>query len=272
MPNRPSNENTSDVTQGILSRIFTSVARKYPRAVRVMKEIGALPEHIASVYKGSPTIYDLQQESYTDSLTGLPNRNAFNNALTRMIESSIRHPLADPLSVVFCDLDGFKKINDTLGHDQGDLALQDMATMFKRLIHPRRSDLFGRLGGDEFAYIGIGNRIKIEKIFLDLQHDLDIRKTATSITDPNGIPYDVKPRDRHGMSYGVACLNETFISEYGCKNFSDLQQLIQNGTMTSSRIAADLVKEADHNMYANKIRRNGQRAIPPISTTFDMAA
>ena len=84
-----------------------------------------------------------------DALTDLPNRMLLNDRLAQAIESARRH--RHQLAVVFLDLDGFKKINDSLGHGTGDRLLQSVA---RRLVASvRRSDTVSRHGGDEFVVL-----------------------------------------------------------------------------------------------------------------------
>ena len=84
-----------------------------------------------------------------DSLTGLPNRNMFLGELDRTIARARRQGTA--FAVFFIDLDRFKTINDTLGHDAGDQLLQTMADRLRGAV--RESDLVARLGGDEFVVL-----------------------------------------------------------------------------------------------------------------------
>ena len=84
-----------------------------------------------------------------DSLTSLPNRFMFSEILNLAIESARRN--SRKLAVLFIDLDRFKNINDTLGHEAGDLLLNEMAGRFKQCL--RASDVVGRLGGDEFVIL-----------------------------------------------------------------------------------------------------------------------
>jgi diguanylate cyclase (GGDEF)-like protein/PAS domain S-box-containing protein len=84
-----------------------------------------------------------------DALTGLPNRITFNERLTRAIAQARRH--GRTLAVLFIDLDRFKLINDTLGHESGDQVLRDAA---ERLVtNLRAGDTVARLGGDEFVVL-----------------------------------------------------------------------------------------------------------------------
>ena len=84
-----------------------------------------------------------------DALTGLPNRLMFSQLLNQAIQSAQRHKRQ--LAVFFIDLDRFKIINDSLGHDAGDQLLQEMARRFKQSL--RAVDVVGRLGGDEFVIL-----------------------------------------------------------------------------------------------------------------------
>ncbi len=84
-----------------------------------------------------------------DTLTRLMNRRAFFEAGTAEVERSKRY--AHPLTVAFLDLDDFKRLNDTQGHDAGDAALRATARALLRAL--RSSDRVARLGGDEFAVL-----------------------------------------------------------------------------------------------------------------------
>ena len=84
-----------------------------------------------------------------DSLTGLPNRQMFMDRLEQEIKKS--HRAALPLALMFLDLDRFKEINDTLGHDMGDILLKETARRLCSCV--RESDTVARLGGDEFTII-----------------------------------------------------------------------------------------------------------------------
>ncbi len=89
---------------------------------------------------------ELEKRAQFDELTGLPNRKLFTEQLTRAIGRSQRKSV--PLAVLFIDLDRFKSVNDTLGHDVGDAVLREVA---QRLVtNLRVGDFSGRCGGDEF--------------------------------------------------------------------------------------------------------------------------
>ena len=91
----------------------------------------------------------VQHLAYHDVLTGLPNRAMFNRHLSHAIAQAQRHE--KKLAVLFIDLDRFKIINDTLGHDAGDLLLQEVARRIRACL--RENDMVARLGGDEFVVL-----------------------------------------------------------------------------------------------------------------------
>lgn len=97
-----------------------------------------------------------------DELTGLPNRVLLRDRLTASIAQHARHQ--EQLALLFIDLDGFKDVNDTYGHDVGDELLIQIAKRFKGAI--RRSDTVARFGGDEFVVLltGLHDKTQVEPI------------------------------------------------------------------------------------------------------------
>ena len=87
--------------------------------------------------------------SLTDDLTGLPNRRAFEDSLSREVKRSLRYGHA--LSALMVDLDHFKRINDTYGHAAGDELLRAVAKCLREAI--REQDILARWGGEEFALL-----------------------------------------------------------------------------------------------------------------------
>ncbi|WP_050607467.1 EAL domain-containing protein [Clostridium niameyense] len=84
---------------------------------------------------------------YFDELTGLPNRRYFKN----FIENIINKHKENYFAVMFLDLDNFKLINDTLGHQEGDILLKEFSKRIKQII--RKNDILARIGGDEFLFL-----------------------------------------------------------------------------------------------------------------------
>jgi diguanylate cyclase (GGDEF)-like protein/PAS domain S-box-containing protein len=87
--------------------------------------------------------------AHHDALTGLPNRVLFNERLSAAISLAHRH--GNALGILYIDLDGFKRINDTLGHRNGDHLLQQVSGRLTQCV--RESDAVARLGGDEFVVL-----------------------------------------------------------------------------------------------------------------------
>lgn len=104
----------------------------------------------------------LERLSNTDPLTGLPNRRLFNALLQHGIDLALRN--GTRLGVIFLDLDQFKQINDSLGHDVGDVLLQAVALRLRETL--RTSDTLARIGGDEFNMLieGFQERSAIEPL------------------------------------------------------------------------------------------------------------
>jgi diguanylate cyclase (GGDEF)-like protein len=91
----------------------------------------------------------LEPDALLDSLTGCYNRNVFYTELQSEISRAERYKM--PLSIMEFDIDHFKKVNDTYGHDTGDRVLKELAGLVKQLL--RSSDTFARTGGEEFVLL-----------------------------------------------------------------------------------------------------------------------
>jgi len=91
----------------------------------------------------------LKSLAFRDTLTGALNRRAFSSIAEQRLARARRDGLQ--LALLYCDLDGFKQINDTLGHDVGDMVLKEMVERMSSVL--RRSDNLARWGGDEFAML-----------------------------------------------------------------------------------------------------------------------
>lgn len=113
-------------------------------------ELLASAAHLAGIAVERKQVEErLYQLANYDKLTGLPNRSAFSSALNHALHHAHRQCLK--LTIFFLDLDEFKLINDTLGHDVGDKLLQDVARRLQENV--REDDQIARLGGDEFTVL-----------------------------------------------------------------------------------------------------------------------
>lgn len=108
----------------------------------------SLQTMVTSLSQKEVELGNMQSLAHYDHLTGLPNRNALETYLEDAFEDPEQQPC---LSFLYIDLDGFKKINDTLGHQSGDILLQKVAQRLSQLT--REHDITVRLGGDEFLVV-----------------------------------------------------------------------------------------------------------------------
>ncbi|MCU7947880.1 MAG: GGDEF domain-containing protein, partial [Candidatus Thiodiazotropha sp. (ex Cardiolucina cf. quadrata)] len=118
-----------------------------------MKDKSGTITHYLAVFSDLSQRNSVQNQihllAYYDTLTGLPNRELFNDRLKLSLSQSCRDK--SKVALFFLDLDGFKVINDTLGHATGDLLLSAVAYRLSNRL--RESDTVARLGGDEFTVI-----------------------------------------------------------------------------------------------------------------------
>jgi diguanylate cyclase (GGDEF)-like protein/PAS domain S-box-containing protein len=116
---------------------------------------------------------DLEYRAYHDELTGLPNRALLNDRLTHALKRSERDQSA--IAVLFLDLDRFKIVNDSLGHDAGDRLLIQVAQRMTEGL--RASDTVARLGGDEFVVV-------VEDVKDDLEVHAAVQRVAAILEQP----------------------------------------------------------------------------------------
>jgi diguanylate cyclase (GGDEF)-like protein len=106
---------------------------------------------------------ELKTLSLTDELTGLYNRRGFFNLSEQQLKLAKR--AKEKVYMLYLDIDRFKEINDTFGHNEGDEALKDIAMILRDSY--RESDVIGRIGGDEFVVFPIGTNYETIKIVVD---------------------------------------------------------------------------------------------------------
>jgi diguanylate cyclase (GGDEF)-like protein len=137
----------------------------------------------------------LSKMAYYDSLTGLSNRAGWHERATGALGRARRR--TERVAVVILDLDGFKSINDSLGHDAGDGVLQEIAHRLSRVV--REYDVVARLGGDEFAML-----------LTDIGQSSDVRRLVDRILKDLRLPVVVSDGVEVvvGASFGVAVFPE----------------------------------------------------------------
>jgi len=156
--------------------------------------------------------------AHHDDLTGQPNRVLFMDRLDTAIKGARRRKTG--VAVLFVDLDGFKAVNDQLGHMMGDLLLNKVAKRLKSCV--RESDTVGRYGGDEFTIL-----------LLDISRKEDTDRFARKILNVVQTPYKLDSKIAHiSCSIGIAIYPE------------------------SAKLPEDLVMKADEAMY--KVKNGGK--------------
>jgi diguanylate cyclase (GGDEF)-like protein len=129
---------------------------------------------------------------HRDTLTGLPNRSLLADRMQQALARAQRN--SSQIAVLFLDLDGFKSINDTLGHDAGDLALKETARRLLAVV--RETDTLARVGGDEFVLLATDLRDNAEN---------DARILAGKCLDAVTQTLHLKDTDcKIGVSIGIA--------------------------------------------------------------------
>jgi diguanylate cyclase (GGDEF)-like protein len=116
---------------------------------RVVSMLGQFAAHAALALKNSWLLQQVQRLAETDGLTGLANRRTFETTLERELSRSARS--GEPVTLVMVDVDHFKKLNDTYGHQAGDEVLERVAAVLASAC--RDFDTAARYGGEEFAVI-----------------------------------------------------------------------------------------------------------------------
>jgi diguanylate cyclase (GGDEF)-like protein len=157
---------------------------------------------------------DLRQLVITDTLTGCRNRRFFQEVITRELNRHRRY--GTPLSILFIDIDRFKTINDTLGHEVGDRVLRDVAAFLLQNI--READYVFRWGGDEFLVLMACGQAEAERRGLQLQGAFDALPWLAELPD--------------GVGLSIGCVEVPF----------------------ATRDVMSLVQAADERMYVNKKR------------------
>jgi len=119
--------------------------------VRAMQRIMQMRHSLLKVtHKLDTANHELKRLSAMDGLTGIPNRRHFDESLAREWRRAMRDK--KPLSLLMCDIDGFKQFNDTYGHQAGDACLKSVANLLQSSLR-RPGDIIARYGGEEFAAI-----------------------------------------------------------------------------------------------------------------------
>lgn len=172
--------------------------------------------------------YELTHLATHDSLTGLPNRTMFNEQLEIRFHSASRHERN--LALFFMDLDGFKTINDTHGHEVGDKLLVELADRLRKCV--RKEDIIARMGGDEFTML------------LSEPHRIDdVTLVAEKLIETVNRPFRIGDHICHvGISIGISLFPR-------CADTSDKLLCLADDAMYAA-------KEAGKNTFSFSIPTN----------------
>lgn len=168
--------------------------------------------------------------AHFDYLTDLPNRAYLLNVLNHSIALSMRDKLR--MAVLFVDLDGFKQVNDTLGHDAGDLLLQGVSRRLKETI--RDADTLARVGGDEFI------------IVLDnVGSEENATQVAGKLIAAMARPFDLRGHEgRVGASIGIAIFPDDATSAVDLFKYADkAMYLAKQSGKNTSRLYRDVLQK-----------------------------
>ncbi|MEK6245829.1 MAG: EAL domain-containing protein [Pseudomonadota bacterium] len=131
---------------GVMEFFSRKIAQPDEALLQVVRAIGS---QIGQFVVRNQAEERVRHLAHFDELTGLPNRSLFNQRLSHALARARRAD--EPLAILFIDLDRFKNINDTLGHEAGDRALKEIAQRLRGCL--REVDTVSRLGGDEFVVL-----------------------------------------------------------------------------------------------------------------------
>ncbi|MGI8792740.1 MAG: putative bifunctional diguanylate cyclase/phosphodiesterase [Acidimicrobiales bacterium] len=209
----------------------------------------------------SEEVKEREHQALHDPLTGLPNRVLLYRQLKTTIDR--RAKSREPMAAMLLDLDGFKEINDTLGHHNGDLLLQDMA---RRLERARPTDVtVARLGGDEFAVLAPSVSTRAEAIAL-------AERLATALEQPtllDGLNVDLSgsigiamwPLDGHDAG---TLLKRADVAMYRAKSARSRIAVYEETSETASPRRATILRELRAAVDGGALTVHYQ---PQVSTT-----
>jgi diguanylate cyclase (GGDEF)-like protein len=211
-------------------------ARGFEREdVRVLETVA---NQAAVALRNGELVDQLRHESLHDSLTGLPNRSH----LQRDLDARLRDGTPTPFAVGILDLDSFKEVNDTLGHEQGDELLQEVAR--RMVIALRSRAVVCRLGGDEFAIIvdSCTTKEAAELVALRLHAALDAPVLLSGIEINVSGSLGIALAPQHGTAAGVL-LRRADQAMYEAKHAGRTVRVFDDGLDTASPSKLALVAE-----------------------------
>ena len=205
-------------------------------------------QDISIIKSAEKKIFDM---AYFDELTGLANRNHFHQQLNTQIKHAKRKN--NKLAILFIDLDGFKEINDALGHDRGDEYLKIVSDKLKNIL--RDIDFIARLGGDEFCIIlndiseGIDASMVAERCLALSQDSINLE--TQTISPKMSIGIAIYPDDGEQFNTLLKAADTAmYSSKQGSKQtYTFYNQQMTIDSLTRLELEADLQKALLNNEF-----------------------
>nr|WP_242845166.1 EAL domain-containing protein [Clostridium botulinum] len=224
-----------------LEEIYIEELRKWFSAVVYSMEVDYFALLLTDITENKKDKEKILGLAYYDSLTGLSNRKK----IIETINKTISNYTNEKFAVLFIDLDHFKSINDTLGHDVGDYVLEKVSARFKMLLSPKHK--IGRLGGDEFIIVqnitSISDAEKLAcKICTTLNHSIKYKEDDLFIGASIGI--SIYPEDGKDTS---TLMKNADAAMYAAKKNGGYKYEVYSRSM-NERALDDLILE-------NRLRR-----------------
>jgi len=168
---------TKDIVSGLGAGANDYIAKPYNNA-ELLARLRVGERMMNLQYELCKAKNKLQIQATHDALTGLLNRGAIMTSLDKEIDRARRQ--SRPLSIGMCDIDHFKRVNDTHGHQAGDAVLREVAKRFNTTLRPY--DEIGRYGGEEFLFLLHADEGQAPKLFDRIQHDIADTPITTETT------------------------------------------------------------------------------------------
>jgi diguanylate cyclase (GGDEF)-like protein/PAS domain S-box-containing protein len=226
--------------------------RKNTEIYSEWRKVNAIYDEAGSVHRWITLFSDITlkkksdeliwEQANFDSLTSLPNRYMFHNRLEQEIKKASRTGAS--IALILLDLDHFKEVNDTYGHNIGDLLLKEAAWRLSSCV--RGIDTVARLGGDEFTVIlgGLNNTISINRIVRDILHEMaepfQLGNEVAYVSASIGVTFypqdanDIEALVRNGDQAMYAAKNQ------GRNCASYFTRTLHEAAQTRMRLASDL--------------------------------
>ncbi len=249
-------------TQQMIDRSPLAAGFSVKKILRVLQDrfshTGDIPQAIEEMVEAQVQLRtrELFRQANYDGLTHLPNRAYFHSTLDELVKNS--KDTSTEFTLLFLDLDGFKNINDTLGHHAGDELLRNVSA---RLISAvREGDIVSRLGGDEFVILlaGLSDREMTEKI-------------CNRIVFEVSRPYWIDKNDvAISTSIGVARYPEDAKSSAELVENSDKALYVSKASGRSTfSFYADVVEQAEHQQVDASLALKAAIAAGEIEACFE---